>query len=153
MKEPFWFFLLSGFVKYYAESEISGTGAVCDEGLTDNTLFGSFEDEMSDNKLKAEMCWEKKRETERGKGVNERNSQSCRLFVPPVPTVAPGGISKGQRDAVTGEWAAVGVARVCVCVYVRDREAACAYATRICGGGRCGGEGDGLMAICPLSCP
>lgn len=59
LKEPFWFFLLSGFVKYYADSEISRTGAVCDEGLTDNTLFGSFEDEMSDNKLEAEMCWKK----------------------------------------------------------------------------------------------
>lgn len=62
-----------------------------------------------------------RRETERGKGVNERNSQSCRLFVPPAPTVAPRGISKGQQDAVTGEWAAVGVACVCVCDTERQR--------------------------------
>lgn len=71
LKGLFLFFLLSGFVKYCTESEISQTGAVGDEGLTDNTLFGSSEDEPPDNKLKAE-CVGKKKKTKTGKKVNEQ---------------------------------------------------------------------------------
>lgn len=99
---------------------------------------------MPDNKLKAECVKNTTQKTNREGSEWARTARPAGCLYHRLRLKHPEALSKGQVD-VTGEWAAVGLA----CV----REAASAFGTRICGGGRCGGEGDGLMAICPLSCP